>query len=110
MKVILSDMDSTFLQLLLLPSLAFAIPVIDSGGRVSGIGPEQIVTDFAVLTGNNLTNLPQDLTLCSSLASGLGPMAFSGPCLHFSYCTRTGDHGFQFTFIQRNRRTQHITG
>ena len=51
--------------------MVFAIPVIDFGGRVSGIGPEQVVTDFAVLNGNNLTtDLPQDLTICSSLASG----------------------------------------
>ena len=88
MKVTLSDMDSTFLQLLLLPSLAFAIPVIDSGGRVSGIGPEQVVTDFAVLTGNNLTNPPQDLTLCSSLASG--PFGLLGPLSPFQLLYQDG--------------------
>ena len=85
----ISDMDAIFHQiLLLLPSLAFAIPVLDSGEGVSSIGPEPIVTDFAVLAGNNLANLPPDLTICSSLASG--PFGLYGPLSSFQLLYQDG--------------------
>ena len=63
----LSDMDSIFLQLLFQTSLVIAIPAIDNGMGKYKLG--KIMPDFAVLTGNNLDNLPSDFTICSSLDS-----------------------------------------
>ena len=67
--VSLPDMDSISLQLLVQASLAAAIPVLDNGmGKGIGVTEEKI-SDFAILTGENLDNLPPDFTICSSVAS-----------------------------------------
>ena len=50
-------------------SLAIAIPVLDNGIGELIMGPEAVVTDFALLTDNGLENLPSDFTICSSVAS-----------------------------------------
>ena len=63
----LSDMDSVFLELLFQTSLVIAIPAIDNGMGKYKMG--KMMPDFAVLTGNNLDNLPSDFTICSSLDS-----------------------------------------
>ena len=62
-------MNSISLHLLVQVSLATAIPVVDNGMGENILGLEATVTDFAVLTGNNLDNLPSDFTICSSLDS-----------------------------------------
>ena len=62
-------MNSIYLRLLVQACLASAIPVLDNGMGEKVSGPEAVVTDFAVLTGNNLGNLPPDLTVCSSIAT-----------------------------------------
>ena len=71
-------MNSIYLQLLAHTSLASAIPVVDNVPGKFIMGPEEVVTDFAVLTGDNLENLPPSFTVCSSMqatafTSGLSP-------------------------------------
>ena len=61
-------MNSIYLQLLAHTSLASAIPVVDNVPGKFIMGPEEVVTDFAVLTmGNNLGNLPKDFTGIESI-------------------------------------------
>ena len=60
------------------PSIAFAIPAIDTGIGVVPPGPEESVKDIAVLTKDNLANLPSNFTICSSISTdafttGLSP-------------------------------------
>ena len=69
-----------YLQLLAHSSLATAIPVVENApGSKFIMGPEEVVTDFATMTGgDNLDNLPSDFTICSSMSataftSGLSP-------------------------------------
>ena len=71
-------MDSVSLQLLVSASLTSAIPAVDNGIGTQVLLPEQKITDFAVLTGNNLGNLPPEFTICSSIASNafLGSLSF----------------------------------
>ena len=58
------------LQLLVQASLAISIPVIENGMGENKLGPEMMITDFAVLTLNNPdVNLPSDFTICSSVSS-----------------------------------------
>ena len=64
------------------------MPVLDSGEGVSSIGPEPLVTDFAVLAGKDLPDLPPDLTICSSLASG--PFGLYGPLSPFQLLYQGG--------------------
>ena len=66
------------LQLLALASIAVAMPAIDDGMGEWILGPEERVTNFAVLSGSNLDNLPEDITICSSATTG---GAFTGPIL-----------------------------
>ena len=69
-----------YLQLLAHTSLAAAIPVVENApGSKFILGPEEVVTDFAVLNGENLDNLPPDFTVCSSLATP----AFTSPLSPF---------------------------
>ena len=76
-KQSLPDMDSISLQLLVQASLAAAIPVLDNGmGKGIGVTEEKI-SDFAILTGENLDNLPPDFTICSSVASASFLSTFS---------------------------------
>ena len=59
-KQSLPDMDSISLQLLFQASMSAAIPVLDNGmGKGIGVTEEKI-SDFAILTGENLDNLPPD--------------------------------------------------
>ena len=64
-------MNSISLQLLLgQASLAAAIPALDNGLSKKGVmGPEALMPDFAVFSGNELNNLPPDFTICSSVTS-----------------------------------------
>ena len=58
------------LKLLVQASLAISIPVIENGMGENKLGPEVMITDFAVLTLNNPdVNLPSDFTICSSVSS-----------------------------------------
>ena len=81
---ILSDMECSYswmmvgYMLLFPPSIAFAIPAIDTGIGVVPPGPEESVQDIAVLTKDNLANLPSNFTICSSISTdafttGLSP-------------------------------------
>ena len=51
------------------PSPSFAIPTIDTGLSPHFVGPETKITDFATLTNNNLGNLPNNFTICSSVST-----------------------------------------
>ena len=65
----LSDMISIYLQLLAHVSVAIMLSSIDNGKSKSILGPEELVTDFAILTDNTLGKLPDDFTICSSVDS-----------------------------------------
>ena len=62
-------MKSISLSLLVQASLAMSIPVIENGMGENMLGPETMITDFAVLTLDNPVNIPSDFTICSSVAS-----------------------------------------
>ena len=62
-------MNAISFQLLVHTTLAAAIPVTENSMHVSIMGPEAVIPDFAVLTANNLNDLPSDFTICSSMAS-----------------------------------------
>ena len=81
---ILSDMECSYSWMMVgyilffPPSIAFAIPAIDTGLGVVPPGPEESVQDIAVLTKDNLANLPSNFTICSSISTdafttGLSP-------------------------------------
>ena len=60
------------------PSIALAIPAIDTGLGVVPPGPEESVKDIAVLIEDNLASLPSSFTICSSISTdafttGLSP-------------------------------------
>ena len=60
------------------PSIALAIPAIDTGLGVVPPGPEESVKDIAVLMEDNLASLPSNFTICSSISTdafttGLSP-------------------------------------
>ena len=62
-------MISIYLQLLAHVSVAIMLSSIDNGKSKSILGPEELVTDFAILTDNTLGKLPDDFTICSSVDS-----------------------------------------
>ena len=62
-------MISFYLQLLVHVSETIMLSSIDNGKSKSILGPEELVTDFAILTGNTLGKLPGDFTICSSVDS-----------------------------------------
>ena len=62
-------MKSISLPLLVQVSLAMSIPVIENGMGENMLGPETMITDFAVLTVDNPVIIPSDFTICSSVAS-----------------------------------------
>ena len=84
----ISDMNRISLQLLAHATLAIAIPAIEND-LVSQylLGPEAGITDFAVLTDNNLDDLPPNITICSSVASA----AFLGSLSPFQLLYQNGD-------------------
>ena len=65
----LSDMISIYLLLFVHVSVAIMLSSIDNGKSKSILGPEELVTDFAILTDNTLGKLPGDFTICSSVDS-----------------------------------------
>ena len=98
-----SDMNSIPLQLLVFAALAKAIPVIDNGVGLLVMFPEEKITDFAVLTGNNLDNLPPDFTICSSVASG----AFLGYISPFQLLYQNGKPWITIKVDAALRETTH---
>ena len=64
-------MNSILLQLIALSPFTVAMRAIDNGMGAYIAGPEEVVTDFAVLSGSNLDqHLPDDITICSSVTTG----------------------------------------
>ena len=61
---------------LLVPSVSLSatIPAIDTGLGPLKYGPEGVIDSFALLTDDNLGNLPATFTICSSIAA----KAFTG--------------------------------
>ena len=61
---------------LLVPSVSLTttIPAIDTGLGPLKYGPEGLIDSFALLTDDNLGNLPAAFTICSSIAA----KAFTG--------------------------------
>ena len=100
----LSDMNYISLRLLLQISLATALPAVYSGMGKGAMGAEPLVTDFAVLTGNNLDGLPKDFTVCSSIAS----VAFLGIHSPFQLIYENGKPWITVYFLAAQKySTQH---
>ena len=95
-------MNAISFQLLVHASLASAIPVIENSMRVSIMGPEAILPDFAVLTANNLNDLPSDFTICSSMASD----AFLGSVSPFQLY-QNGKPWISIWFIAAQKDSRH---
>ena len=64
-----SEMGLVHLCLLVLVSITTAIPAIDTGVGPFTYGPEEEISDFAILTDDNLDGLPSAFTICSSTAT-----------------------------------------
>ena len=102
----LSEINSLFLQLLALASIAAAMPALDNGMGEYVYGPESVVTDFAVLSGSsNLDNLPDDITICSSVTTG---GAFTGSISPFQLLHENGEPWISMIFYaDTNNLTHH---
>ena len=89
-------MNSTLLQLLAFASIAIAIPAIDNGVGTATFGPEKVVTEFATLSGSNVDNLPDNITICSSVTSRGGRIGDVSP---FQLLQTNGDTWISIIFI-----------
>ena len=97
-------MNSIFLQLLALASIAIAMPAIDNGMGEQLYGPERVVTEFAVLSDSNLDDLPDDITLCSSVTTG---GAWTGPISPFQLLHENGEPWVSLVFLADTKKTTH---
>ena len=92
---------------LFMPS-ALAIPAIYTGmGSLRQIGshmdgPVERITDFAVLTDDNLGDLPESFTICSSTTS----RAFSGRLAPFQLLQDNGRPWFTFIMKAPQKTTK----
>ena len=66
-----SDMWTRYICLLVIVALSTAMPAIDTGIGPFTYGSESLISNFAVLTDNNLDSLPAAFTICSSFASNI---------------------------------------
>ena len=64
-----------------------ALAAVSSGLGEPVYGPEQLITDYAVLAGDNLKALPPDFTICSSVSSA----AFTTALSFFQLLLSNGD-------------------
>ena len=96
-------MNSIFLQLLALASLAFAMPAVEFMGEYV-YGPERDVTGFALLSGSNLENLPEHFTICSSVTTG---GAYTESMSPFQLLHENGEPWISFLFYADHNNTHH---
>ena len=61
-------MNSILIQLLFCASTVIAMPALDSEG-IYEMGSEDLVTQFAVLSGSTSDNLPGEFTICGSVST-----------------------------------------
>ena len=93
--------------LLLIPAcLASTIPTIDTGmgSLLAGTavdGPEAKITDYAVLIEENLGQLPESFTICSSTTS----KAFAGRLIPFQLIQDNGRPWFTFIIMAPQKTT-----
>ena len=76
-----------FLCLVLFPTTTMALAAVSSGLGEPVYGPEQLITDYAVLAGDNLKALPPDFTICSSVSLA----AFTTALSFFQLLQSNGD-------------------
>ena len=89
-------MNSILLQLNALSSFTVAMRAIDNGMGAYIVGPEEVVTDFAVLSSSNLDqHLPDDITICSSVTTGGMWTATFSP---FQLMSENGEPWISFIF------------
>ena len=90
-------MNSILLQLNALSSFTVAMRAIDNGMGLYIAGPEEVVTDFAVLSDSNLDDqhLPDDITICSSVTTGGAWTAILSP---FQLMAENGEPWISFIF------------
>ena len=100
-------MHSFHLGLMLIPAcLASTIPTIDTGmgSLLAGTavdGPEAKITDYAVLIEENLGQLPESFTICSSTTS----KAFAGRLIPFQLVQDNGRPWFTFIIMAPQKTT-----
>ena len=100
-------MHSFYIGLMLIPaSLASTIPTIDTGmgSLLAGTavdGPEAKITDYAVLIEENLGQLPESFTICSSTTS----KAFAGRLIPFQLVQDNGRPWFTFIIMAPQKTT-----
>ena len=93
--------------LMLIPgSLSSMIPTIDTGmgSLLAGTamdGPEAKITDFAILIEENLAELPESFTICSSTTS----KAFAGRLIPFQLIQDNGRPWFTFIIMAPQKTT-----
>ena len=63
------DHICSFLGSIVLVSGAIAMPSIDTGVGPLAAGPEETIQDFAILTNDDLGNLPRNFTICTSVST-----------------------------------------
>ena len=97
-------MTSILLQLLAPASIAVAMRAIDNGLGEQLYGPEKVVTDFAVLSGINFENVPDDITICSSVTSG---GAWTGPISPFQLLHKNGEPWVSLVFLADTKKITH---
>ena len=89
-------------QMLVHATLAAAIPVIENSMSVNTMGTEAVIPDFAVLTANNLNDLPSDFTICSSIRAD----AFIGSVSPFQLY-QNGKPWISIWFIAAQKDSRH---
>ena len=97
-------MNLIFLQLLALASIAIAMPAIDNGLGEQLFGPDRVVTDFAALSSINFENLPDDITICSSVTSG---GFWTGPISPFQLLHENGEPWVSLVFLADTKKITH---
>ena len=97
-------MNSILLQLIALSPFTVAMRAIDNGLGEQLYGPEKVVTDFAVLSGINFENVPDDITICSSVTSG---GAWTGPISPFQLLHKNGEPWVSLVFLADTKKITH---
>ena len=87
-------MGPIFLCLFVPVSLAIAIPALDTGLGPDVYGPDEAIRNFAILTDDDLGDLPPAFTICSSIATN----AFTSGIYPFQLLHKNGKSWISFRF------------
>ena len=97
-------MNAILLQLLSCAFIVIAIPALDSEGKYLYVA-ENMVTDFAVLSGSKSDNLPGEITICSSVTTS---GAYTEVLSPFQLLHQNGEPWISlFAYVRANNFTHH---